>query len=330
MNDKQIKLNMLKTILTSAAALLMLLVIGNVNVLRAQSCTPTLVVSEGDLAPGGLASFSVISGSGSVTVDHVNAGTGLQSLTVIGTPINAVVTIPAFTPGTTAPVTTTFTRPNAGQPIDFTLRAASTFNAVFIRVRCAGPNAPPTAQCSNVTVTLDPGATTAAADINDGSFDPDGDALSLTYNPPGPYPAGQTPVTLTVDDGNGETDTCVGTVTVLYRFRFLEFSSLLSRPMYFMEANGGSDVYIRFSLSGFKGNDPYSSPPVSQRINCLNKNPIGGAQPIQNYPGDPFYNATFDFYTTVWRTNPNWAGTCRRVTLFLNDGTTQSLDYRFN
>ena len=99
-------------------------------------CTPTTTVTEGDLFPGGLASFGVSSGPGSVTVDHVNAGTGLQSLTVVGTPVNAVVNIPAFTPGTTAPVVVTFTPIDPTQPVDFTLRAASTFHAIFIRAQC--------------------------------------------------------------------------------------------------------------------------------------------------------------------------------------------------
>ncbi|MDQ3750413.1 MAG: hypothetical protein M3367_15570 [Acidobacteriota bacterium] len=102
-----------------------------------QTCTPSTTVSEGDLFAGGIASFGVSSGAGSVTVDHVNAGTGLQSLTVVGTPINAVVNIPAFTPGTFAPIVVTFTTPNPTLPTDFTLRAASTFHAAFIRVRCS-------------------------------------------------------------------------------------------------------------------------------------------------------------------------------------------------
>ena len=81
-------------------------------------------------------SFGVSSGPGSVTVDHVNAGSGLQSLTVVGVPVNAVVMIPAFTPGTTAPVVVTFFVPNPALPVDFTLRAASTFHAANIRARC--------------------------------------------------------------------------------------------------------------------------------------------------------------------------------------------------
>jgi hypothetical protein len=80
-----------------------------------------------------------MSGAGSVTVDHVNAGTGLQSLTVVGIPTTATVFIPMSTSGTFNPVTVNFTPTNANQPVDFTLRAASTFHAAFIRVRCGTP-----------------------------------------------------------------------------------------------------------------------------------------------------------------------------------------------
>ena len=107
-------------------------------------CTPTTTVTEGDLFPGGVVSFGVSSGPGSVTVDHVNAGTGLQSLTVVGVPVNAVVNIPAFAPGTTMPVVVTFTPINPGLGVDFTLRAASTFHAANIRVRCADTCTPTT------------------------------------------------------------------------------------------------------------------------------------------------------------------------------------------
>ncbi len=103
------------------------------------TCTPTTTVTEGDLAPGGIVSFGISSGAGSVTVDHVNAGTGLQSLTVVGTPVNAVVNIPPFTSGTFHPETITFSAINPNQPVEFTLRAASTFHAANIRVRCGTP-----------------------------------------------------------------------------------------------------------------------------------------------------------------------------------------------
>ena len=89
-----------------------------------------------------IVSFGVSSGPGTVTVDHVNAGTGLQSLTVVGTPVNATVFIPAFTAGTQMPVNDGFLPTNPALPVDFTLRAASTFHAANIRVRCGTPPPP--------------------------------------------------------------------------------------------------------------------------------------------------------------------------------------------
>ena len=109
-----------------------------------QTCTPTTTVTEGDLFPGGIVSFGVSSGSGSVTVDHVNAGTGLQSLTLVGVPINAIVNIPAFAPGTFDPVVVTFVAIDPALPVDFTLRVASTFHAANIRVRCGVVTPTPT------------------------------------------------------------------------------------------------------------------------------------------------------------------------------------------
>ncbi len=99
-------------------------------------CTPTTTVTEGDLSPGGIASFVVSSGSGSVTIDHVNFGSGLQSFTVVSSS-NVVVNIPTFTPGTFDPATLTFTVMNLNLPVDFRLRAASSSSAIFVRVRCA-------------------------------------------------------------------------------------------------------------------------------------------------------------------------------------------------
>jgi hypothetical protein len=120
-------------------------------------------VTEGDLAPGGIASFGVIQGPGSITIDHVNAGTGTQSITVVGVPMNAVINIPPFVPGTFNPVVVTFTRINPALPVNFTLRAASTFHAANIRVRCGIPG-------------LNDG-------IDEGIINSDGDAMANWVDP---------------------------------------------------------------------------------------------------------------------------------------------------
>jgi hypothetical protein len=75
-------------------------------------------------------------------------------------------------------------------------------------------NRAPTAICHNVTVSADPECT-ANASIDNGSFDPDsGDTITVSQSPSGPYPLGNTTVTLTVTDNHGASSSCTATVTV--------------------------------------------------------------------------------------------------------------------
>jgi hypothetical protein len=72
---------------------------------------------------------------------------------------------------------------------------------------------PPEARCQDVSVTAD-FTCGAAASIDMGSFDPDGDLVSCTQTPGGPYTLGTTTVTLTCTDAQGNADSCVGSVVV--------------------------------------------------------------------------------------------------------------------
>lgn len=72
---------------------------------------------------------------------------------------------------------------------------------------------PPVANCKNVTVSAGP-TCTANASIDNGSFDPDGGGFTTSQAPPGPYPLGNTTVTLTVTDPLGASSQCSATVTV--------------------------------------------------------------------------------------------------------------------
>jgi hypothetical protein len=79
---------------------------------------------------------------------------------------------------------------------------------------CATPNAVPVAIAQNVTVRTHTGF--ANVSINNGSSDPNGDPLTITQTPPGPYPLGMTTVLLTVTDPSGATSQATGVVTVQF------------------------------------------------------------------------------------------------------------------
>jgi hypothetical protein len=81
------------------------------------------------------------------------------------------------------------------------------------------PCTKPVAQCKNVTVPTDPGLCSAPASVNNGSYDPDGDPITLTQAPPSPYGLGATSVTLTASDPAGQSSSCTATVTVVDRER---------------------------------------------------------------------------------------------------------------
>ncbi len=66
----------------------------------------------------------------------------------------------------------------------------------------------------NVSVLSGAGGT-ANANVDNGSFDPDGDPITISQIPPGPYPVGTNNVILTVVDSKGATAQANATATVV-------------------------------------------------------------------------------------------------------------------
>ena len=87
------------------------------------------------------------------------------------------------------------------------------FNVLQVAVTPTA-NQPPVAVCQDVEVSVPPGQCGAGASIDNGSFDPEGAELVLSQDPAGPYPIGDTLVTLIAFDGELSAS-CQATVTVL-------------------------------------------------------------------------------------------------------------------
>jgi len=76
-------------------------------------------------------------------------------------------------------------------------------------------NQPPVAACADAVVETGPDNCIADASIDNGSYDPDGGLVTLVQDPAGPYPLGDTMVTLIVTDETGLSASCAATVTVV-------------------------------------------------------------------------------------------------------------------
>lgn len=111
----------------------------DISVRCTETCTPLVTITEGDLLPGGTIYFNAMSGPGRIAVDPIDTGLGIKLLTLEGEPFNAVVNISPFIPGTYQPVEVEFAVIDPNLPVDFRIRAASTFYAANMRVRCVAP-----------------------------------------------------------------------------------------------------------------------------------------------------------------------------------------------
>lgn len=76
-------------------------------------------------------------------------------------------------------------------------------------------NLSPVAQCKDVTVVASGAMCRASADVNDGSYDPDGTISLVVQSPTGSFATGTTDVLLTVTDDQGASASCSAVVTVV-------------------------------------------------------------------------------------------------------------------
>ena len=128
--------------------------------------------------------------------------------------------------------------------------------------KCKGQ--PPVAICQDATLSAGSNCT-ADGFVDSGSFDPDGEPITLSQFPPGPYGLGETLVTLTADDGES-TDSCTAKVTV----EDSSAPSILCSAEWSGGVNDDDDDEdrVRVDFEVFDNCDPQSSLHARIRIGC--------------------------------------------------------------
>jgi hypothetical protein len=90
-------------------------------------------------------------------------------------------------------------------------------DAFVTKLSFISPNSPPVAMCKDIEISADENCQAAiiADYVDDGSYDPDDDPITLSIDNAGPFSLGKHEVNLTVTDEHGESNTCQAKVTVV-------------------------------------------------------------------------------------------------------------------
>jgi hypothetical protein len=89
-------------------------------------------------------------------------------------------------------------------------------------------------------------------------------------------------------------------------------------------------VPVRFKLGGNPGPDVVApGSPVVERARCDTWAPIGEAEPAVGLGPRLLYSPATGLYTSLWKTDSRFAGSCRLFVLELDDGTIHRARFRF-
>jgi hypothetical protein len=94
----------------------------------------------------------------------------------------------------------------------------------------------------------------------------------------------------------------------------------------------GSAIPVKFSLNGNQGLNVLAAGfPTSQPMACDSTMPSDAIeQTVTAGSSGLQYDAATDQYTYVWKTNKEWASSCRALNVQLSDGTSHMAYFKFS
>ena len=114
-------------------------------------------------------------------------------------------------------------------------------------------------------------------------------------------------------------------------FEFRGFFRPVDNPPTLNVVKAGSGIPVKFSLSGDQGLDVLASGyPVSDGVDCTSSAPFDTVEQTVTAGGSSLsYDPAVDQYVYVWKSDKDWAGTCRRLVVTLVDGTQHIAGFKF-
>lgn len=108
--------------------------------------------------------------------------------------------------------------------------------------------------------------------------------------------------------------------------RVLGFYQPIDNSPVFNAMKAGSAVPVKFRLSGNEGLDIFAAGfPVSVQVSCSGSTILDTVeQTVSSGSSSLSFDAATGQYNYVWKTNKEWAGTCRQLILKLKDGAVKS------
>lgn len=196
-------------------------------------------------------------------------------------------------------------------------------------------NQPPDADAGpdQTVVPTSPAGTNVTLD-GSGSTDPDGDTLTYAWS--GPFgtatgvsptvliPPGTHTVTLTVDDGNGATDT--DTMTVSNKYTFCGFEPPVDNLPVLNAGRAGQTIPAKWCVldatGGFISDLAIISSIQTQERTCPDAGPVS-EMPAEDADatGSTTLRYVDDHFIFNWKTSKDMAGHCYTLNLNLNDGS---------
>jgi hypothetical protein len=138
------------------------------------------------------------------------------------------------------------------------------------------------------------------------------------------------PQTLTVTARDAAGNVAQKTVSFSVAWPFEGFFRPVDNPPAVNVATAGSAIPVKFRLGGNRGLAILASGyPQVQQETCPTGPTSTVDETVTASSSGLSYSAGTDRYVYVWKTNKQWAGTCRKFVLKLVDGSTHTADFKF-